>query len=145
MTTTTLADALEREHRDIDAGIEAFINGSSDEATLAASLDALRRHIYLEEAFLFPPLRQAGMIGPIFVMVRDHGQMWQTMDAVGAGAPVGPLLQQLVVQLEDHNDKEEQILYTQADQVLSADASAELVEFLASGRLPDGWVCEAVR
>lgn len=145
MTTTTLADALEREHRDIDAGIEAFIAGTGDDATLANCLEALRRHIYLEEVYLFPPLRQAGMIGPIFVMIRDHGQMWRTMDAVGTGSPVTPLLQQLVDQLEDHNAKEEQILYTQADSILSAAASDELVEFFASGRLPAGWVCEGAR
>jgi len=27
--------------------------------------------------FLFPPLRDAGMVAPVFVMLREHGQMWR--------------------------------------------------------------------
>lgn len=40
----------------------------------------LRRYIYLEEAFVFPPIRKAGMIMPIFVMTREHGELWRTTD-----------------------------------------------------------------
>ena len=53
-----------------------------------------------------------------------------------------PLLTELAAQLERHNTKEEPILYPQADLVLSAAATVELREFLASGRMPDGWVCQ---
>ena len=156
MTIGTLATALEREHRQIDAGIEEFTSrlagGETTAEPLLAALRALRRHIYLEEAILFPPLRDAGMVGPIFVMLREHGEMWQTMDALdaalaenSAGTSVLPLCARLVPQLETHNTKEEPILYTQADSVLSDAASASLQDFLETGAMPEGWVCERAR
>lgn len=82
----TLSAALEREHHEIDAGLEAFLDGLDsgevrrDELTRAA--DALRRHIYLEEEILFPPIRDAGLVPPILVMLREHGEIWQTLDAL---------------------------------------------------------------
>ncbi len=154
MTADTLQAALEREHRAIDGGIEAYLAGLSagagDTAPLTEALDALRRHIYLEEAFLFPPIREAGMTMPIFVMQREHGQLWRLMDrldglvADGAGDTVGlgDTCRELLAELEHHNDKEEPIIYTVADSTLSADAATRLARFIADGRTPDGWVCD---
>jgi iron-sulfur cluster repair protein YtfE (RIC family) len=142
----TLAVALEREHREIDGGIEAFLDGSADGAeALSRATRALRRHIYLEEAFLFPPLREAGMVAPIFVMLREHGELWRTMEEIereeaGSDALRG-LCRQLLAQLEKHNSKEEPILYPHADSVLTASAGAELRAFLQTGGMPGGWVC----
>lgn len=144
----TLAEALEREHREIDEGIGEFLSEPRQTAALTGAMGALRRHIYLEEQFLFPPLREAGMIAPIFVMLREHGEMWTSLAALDAGLAAGdrarPLsdeARELLGRLEAHNTKEEQILYSQADSVLTAAASAELLGFIATGRLPDGWVC----
>ncbi len=149
----SLAAALEREHHEIDDEIEQFTAklaaGSVEAAPIRHAATALRRHIYLEEVFLFPPLRDAGMVAPIFVMLREHGQLWRTLDAIEAELAFDPdqatlqkLSKELVVQLEHHNPKEEQILYPQADLTLDTDAAAQLAEFLKSGALPDGWVCE---
>lgn len=156
MDVETVAAALEREHHEIDAGVEAFMaklaDGEPDHEPLARAVAALRRHIYLEEEVLFPPLRAAGLIAPVFVMVREHGQMWQTLDKLDtetAGglvpASVVGLLRDLQDQLRVHNPKEEQILYPQADQALTETATAELRALLDAGRLPEGWVCQAVR
>lgn len=153
MVNESLAEALEREHREIDEGIEAFAVGmaaaQSRPEPLRQAIYALRRHIYLEERFLFPALREVGLVAPVFVMLREHGQIWNTLDAlaldVSAGAADASTLntcRELAVQLQHHNLKEERILYPQADQVLSASAQAELKAFLDSGELPDGWVCE---
>ena len=151
--TQTLAEALTKEHADIDAGIEAFTSaraagGSSTDGMLAA-IAAQRRHIYLEEAILFPPLRKAGMFAPVMVMLSEHGKMWHVMDALepllrdGADdSGVVGLCQELVDLLAAHNPKEEQILYAQADSALAFPADAQLREFLSSGEMPDGWVCE---
>jgi regulator of cell morphogenesis and NO signaling len=113
---------------------------------------ALRRHIYLEEEFLFPPLRAAGLVMPVFVMVREHGQMWKVLDALdgelgdgAVGASVADLLRDLQEQLAAHNPKEEQILYPQTEQALTVAAQAELRELLDTGRTPEGWVCEALQ
>lgn len=155
MAVETVAAALEREHEEIDAGIETFVaapDGERDPEPLARAVAALRRHIYLEEEFLFPPLREAGMIAPVFVMVREHGQMWRILDALDAeladgvaAASVADLLRELQEQLQAHNPKEERILYPQVDQALSPVAGAQLRALLDLGRLPDGWVCQAVR
>jgi iron-sulfur cluster repair protein YtfE (RIC family) len=149
----SLADALEREHHEIDRGIEAFAAGpvtrDRDAEPLRAAIRALRRHIYLEEEFLFPPLREAGLVAPVFVMLREHAQMWTTLDALerelDTGAAGLTLCHQLIIQLQHHNTKEEKILYPQADQVLTASASTRLKAFLAAGELPTGWVCAKAR
>ena len=153
MGAETLAAALEREHHEIDGGIESFAaglaSGEGGTAPVVRAMESLRRHIFLEEQLLFPPLREAGMMAPVLVMLREHGEIWQTLEQLDTalaenarGSAVPPLLTELAAQLERHNTKEEPILYPQADLVLSAAATAELREFLASGRMPDGWVCQ---
>ena len=88
MPANSLAAVLEREHHDIDNGIEAFAAllaaGEVDAEPLRRAAGALRRHIYIEEALVFPPLRDAGLVAPVFVMLREHGQLWRTLDALDA-------------------------------------------------------------
>ena len=152
MESETLGAALEREHREIDGGIEAFIEGlpegKDQTEPLLRSVNGLRRHIYLEEEFLFPPLREAGMMVPLFVMLRQHGELWQAMDALGTlldahsdSDALEASCRALLELLDQHNSKEEPIIYPQADRVLTADASAELGAFLEAGTMPDGWIC----
>jgi iron-sulfur cluster repair protein YtfE (RIC family) len=153
MAEQTLASALEREHREIDAGIDEFVagleSGTAAPGPMARAMAGLRRHIYLEEEFLFPPMRTGGLMAAIFVMVREHGQMWRLMDALDRQladgsdpAAVLDTCQQLIGELKAHNPKEEQIIYPQADGALNGAASEELKAFLASGTMPDGWVCK---
>ncbi len=148
MRTGSLAAALEREHHEIDDGISAFTASPGDWEPLARAIDALRRHIYLEEEFLFPLLHQAepGLAAPIFVMLREHAQIWSTLDwldrAAEDGASTGLTLgKRLTVQLLHHNLKEEKILYPRADDLLTPSAADRLRVFLGSGELPEGWVC----
>ncbi len=152
MTIGTLAAALEREHREIDEGIAAFLaeqdDGRGETEPLTRAIAALRRHIFLEEEFLFPPLSDAGMVAPVFVMLREHGEIWDTIDVLEAqleadpgGAAMAEICEQLLARLERHNAKEEPILYPQADDVLSESASASLEAFLAAGEMPAGWIC----
>lgn len=78
----TIAAALEREHRDIDGCVEAFLDDPAGAAdVLRTGLAALRRHIYLEEAFLFPPLRAAGPGDARPGDATEHGQLWRLMTA----------------------------------------------------------------
>lgn len=152
MESETLAGALEREHREIDGGIETFsaalAQGRYDAEPLLRATAGLRRHIYLEEEFLFPPLKTAGLMIQVFAMLRQHGELWRAMDALDAqlGDDVGSELllascRELLAQLNTHNKIEEPVIYPQVDAALSAPASEELSAFLASGRMPDGWVC----
>ncbi|MGH3558677.1 MAG: hemerythrin domain-containing protein [Mycobacterium sp.] len=148
-----LSVVLERQHREIDSGISTFIEkidaGSVQPELLAAALEALRRHLYLEEIFLFPPIREAGMVMPIFVMMREHGELWRTMctltDLLADGADSEQLrdtCRQLLGQLDQHNSKEEPVIYPHADTDLPPQVSAELDRFIQTGRIPDGWICQ---
>jgi hemerythrin-like domain-containing protein len=165
-----LAAALESEHREVDAGIEEFLEqageapaglgrGALRPQSLRTAMEALRRHIYLEEEFLFPPIRAAGMVMPIMVMVREHGALWRAMDELDdelTGAPAEAAGQadrdrrdrilagcrELLALLDRHNAKEEPIIYPRSACDLSDAERADLAEFLRRGRTPDGWVCQ---
>ncbi|MCK9519231.1 MAG: hemerythrin domain-containing protein [Dehalococcoidia bacterium] len=152
MANETLGAALEREHREIDEGFDAFTAGLAlgevRKEPLHNAIEALRRHIYLEEEFLFPSLRAAGMVAPVFVMLREHGEIWRLLEQLEAAIEAGPvgepvlgLCRQLAAALETHNMKEEHILYPRADGVLEETENAKLVEFLSAGRMPGDWAC----
>ncbi|BBY83686.1 hemerythrin domain-containing protein [Mycolicibacterium pulveris] len=155
--SATLSAALEHEHRVIDRGIEIFADGANSRApsnvtaeqrdALVNAVEVLRRHIYLEEEYLFPPLRAAGMVGPVMVMVHEHAQMWPLLDQIeesladGNAATAAQLCRELLAQLGSHNWKEERILYPQADDTLSAADRDELSELVATAQVPEDWVC----
>lgn len=154
MTEETVAAALEREHNEIDAQIAEFVAGLKvgevRAEPIARATAALKRHIYIEEAFLFPPMRSGGLTMPIFVMIREHGDIWRMMDvlaqlvAAGSDLPAArEVCDQMVVALESHNVKEEAVIYPQAEGAFSAEAEEEMKRFLATGSTPDGWVCQA--
>lgn len=147
----SLSTLLENEHHEIDSGIESFLEGLARGETrmpaLTRAVAALRRHIYLEEEFLFPPLRAAGMLAPVLVMLREHGEIWRTLDALEGLDPdrEGDLVREhcdeLLHLLGAHNAKEEPIIYPQGDLVLSEEARHELGELIERGSMPQGWAC----
>lgn len=150
MGTESLAEALEREHHEIDEGIAAFAASSGDPGPLARAIGALRRHIHLEEEFLFPLLGEAepALGAPVFVMLREHAEIWALLDALErdqGGGTGHALCRQLASQLMHHNLKEERVLYPRADAVLPPAAASRLRAFLGSGELPEGWVCVKAR
>jgi len=157
MGDDTVAGVLTREHREIDAGIEAFLagldRGEVDRPALGSAFAALRRHIYIEEEFLFPPVREAGLMMPVMVMLREHAELWQQMariDALLEDRPVADdatvrRCRELLGQLDQHNMKEEPIIYPHAALDLSEAQLAEVAGLLASGRTPEGWVCAGLR
>lgn len=156
MGIKTLASALEREHQQIDRGIESFTSGSAagEPPSLSSAIQALRRHIYLEEEFLFPPLRDGapGLSATVLLMLREHGQLWDVLDQLEReiitnrnGEKALRLCHQLAGLLSMHHRAEEQTLYAQADDLLTKPAEVRLRGFLAYARLPEGWACEKAR
>lgn len=153
--TGSLDSLLAHDHRDIDDGIRVGLDGAdgADLDGLTVALGALRRHIYAEEELLFPPLRDAGLVGPILVMVREHAQMWQLLDSLegllGADTVDPDALRatraELFELLQRHNPKEETILYPQADAVLTPSRASQVRAFIASEEPPEGWVCQGLR
>jgi len=143
-----LSEALILEHHQIDEGIEQYV-ATGDIEPLRTAFEALRRHIYLEEEFLFPPIRAAGLLMPILVMIREHGALWQRMDAIDSaladGHDTAGDCRELLARLDDHNSKEEPIVYPHVDSDLSPEQAAGLDRFLQEGTLPDDWICEALR
>ncbi len=165
-TGAALAEALTHEHHEIDAGIGAFA-ASLDAAAaggdpievdvLRGALDGLRRHIYLEEVFLFPPIRAAGLMMPIMVMLREHAELWQRMDRIeqlvdaqsadpaesaDRRTTLITTCRELLALLDQHNSKEEPIIYPRAGVDLSGKQREELATLLQTGRTPEGWVCQ---
>lgn len=137
--------ALEREHRDIDDCLSDYLSDPSLTDVLLTGLHALKRHIYLEEEFLFPPLRDAGLTMPVQVMIREHGELWRLTDALesqmGDPEAAAATASKLAALLDLHNSKEEPMLYPHAGTALTSQAAEQLEIFLGMGSLPHGWVC----
>ncbi|MEZ5608559.1 MAG: hemerythrin domain-containing protein [Burkholderiaceae bacterium] len=143
MNQSTPSALLEQQHRRIDEGIKAALKGTAPRAVLVEALLLLREHIHLEEAVLFPPLERAGLTMPIFVMQREHGQMWPLIQALtdaGDDARWQGAGRELFQMLQIHNPKEEQILYRAADELAQRDDGA-LIQALQAAQMPAGWVC----
>lgn len=157
-----IAAALTEEHRAIDADIELSVgrmaSASAEDLTqstqpLIDAIELLRRHIYIEEHFLFPIIREAGLAMPVFVMLREHGQIWRQLnDLSDVLADAGPdtfsseeiatRCQELLTILDAHNTKEEPVIYPRTDTDIPAEIRAELAEFLRNGTVPENWACE---
>lgn len=144
---------LEREYPDIKRGMDDFLlqRGGVTGAILGlrGSITALRRHIYLEQEFLFPPLRAAGMTGQVFAMSFEHQALWRTADQMEEQLADGsaPDMQQqtcrmLIAELDQHISKEGPIVFGHADELLTPEEQATLRDFVESALLPPGWVCQ---
>jgi regulator of cell morphogenesis and NO signaling len=144
--------ALEHDHHRIDGQFTAFTRALADDVldtdAFTRAAEALRHHIYVEEELHFPVLREAGLLAPVLVMLREHGVVWDLLDDIVAAlaegdiAAVRTVWPQLVQALERHNAKEERILYPAGDQTLPVEVGAAVVTALATGTTPPGWVCE---
>lgn len=87
---------------------------------------AMRQHFAMEEEVLFPALESAtGMRGgPTEVMRVEHAQMTRMLDAMATSiktGEIGSALEQgdtLLMMIQQHNVKEESMLYPMAEQAL---------------------------
>ena len=95
MDTALPSSLLAVQHHQIDQGVAGIVDGAGEPQALAAALKLLREHRYVEEAALFPVLAKTGLAMPVFVMKREHGQMWplicRLQDVCAAGAGAGAL------------------------------------------------------
>ncbi len=143
----TPMEALEREHHEVDAGLEYFVtHGIAGAPRLRTALAALRRHIFVEEEHLFPLLQDPALRMPLFVMLTEHRDLWRTMEEIdaamecaGAGDRLHVLGRTLLAQLDRHNSKEEPIIYAEAATSLTPEESARLTEVVATATVPAGW------
>ncbi len=132
---SNIKDYMTQDHRDCDeifSQMEEAVANKSDDAIskFEEFYDALTNHFKMEEMVLFPQFEQkTGMIqGPTQVMVMEHEQMRgllsQMVEAIGAkdDDKFFGLSETLMILMQQHNMKEEQMLYTMIQQHLGSDA-----------------------
>lgn len=140
-----LAAFFEQDHRDCDArwvDVEELLDTLDVEAARLAwqKFNAgMRRHIAMEEEVLFPALESAtsmGGSGPTAMMRMEHQQMRGLLDQIESAMESGDAEQAmdigdtLLMLVQQHNIKEEDMLYPMAENVLAGswDKLAALLE-----------------
>ena len=132
-----VAEFLAAEHRQCDDYFAA-----AEEAAHAADLTdcrirfqqfqaAMERHFHQEEDALFPAFEQAtgNTMGPTRVMRLEHQQIRDALAEMSNALASGDLedylgqAETLLILMQQHNIKEEQILYPMCDQILGAAAA----------------------
>ena len=144
---TSIHDFLAPDHQrcdDLFADAEAAAaNGEWTEASTKFGLfqDALLHHFGMEEEVMFPAFETAtGMtMGPTEVMRSEHRQMTdllaQMADAAARQDGDGFLgdAETLLIIMQQHNMKEEQMLYRMADQALAGEVENVLERMRSMG------------
>lgn len=135
-----ISDFMTNNHRDCDnlfAVAEESV-GAGKWPKAQTEFDAFRsemaRHLGMEEDVLFPAFdHKTGMeMGPTHVMRSEHNQMRKLIDdmaaKVGAKDADGylGLSETLMVLMQQHNMKEEQMLYRMMDQTFGGEAGSLL-------------------
>ncbi|MBF8270449.1 MAG: hemerythrin protein [Gammaproteobacteria bacterium] len=133
---TTITEYMTGVHRHCDEILaELEVAVSEDDWDKAARLSAdflqaMEHHLTMEETVLFPAFEQkTGMIGgPTMIMREEHRQMrelFQQLQWALDGKASGEFLdttETLLILMQQHNIKEEGILYPMSDQHLGTDA-----------------------
>lgn len=127
-----ISQYMTQDHRACDerfaAAEEAVGSGDWDSAATQFETfqQVMERHLGLEEETLFPEFEQAmgSAVGPTQVMRLEHqqmrdliGQMAAALHSRDADGYLG-LSETLLIMMQQHNVKEEQILYPMTDEVL---------------------------
>jgi iron-sulfur cluster repair protein YtfE (RIC family) len=141
--TQSVTEYLAADHRRIDAviaDIGAMIEDNELERadSCFGDLDAaLRRHIHIEEEILFPIFEAAvGLSGPTSVMRFEHRKIEGWLDELkgalfeSSRPRASTAMAELVQVLEQHNHKEEAVLYPRTDAALSPAERRDLVSRL---------------
>ena len=137
---TSIRQFLSNDHRHCDdcfAAVEQALAADNPDAAGQAFgqfRDALLAHFTAEEETLFPAFEaQTGMtMGPTRVMRVEHAQMRELLAEADAALRAGQhddyreIADTLLIMMQQHNMKEENVLYPMCDEHLAADAAAVL-------------------
>jgi len=140
-----LVDFFSQDHRDCDArwaDVEELLDTEDIEAARPAwqkYLAGMRRHIAMEEEVLFPAMESASGMpegGPTAVMRLEHSQIKALLEQIDETIASGDCEQALEVGdtllmlVQTHSAREEEVLYPMAENLLSGQWS-ELAARLA--------------
>jgi hemerythrin-like domain-containing protein len=128
----SIRELMTENHRLCDryfAAVEQAVADSSWEkagAEFGRFQEAMQKHLDIEESLLFPAFEErTGMrMGPTQVMRGEHAQMRELMAAAGAALEerdadeYAGYAETLLIMTQQHNMKEENILYPMCDQHL---------------------------
>ena len=132
-----IKEFMAKDHKDCDQLFAAAENAASkgdwDSAgeSFEAFINAMERHLGVEEEELFPAFEaETGVtMGPTEMMRMEHDQMRtlfaEMRDALNSkhSDDYLSISDTLLILMQQHNIKEEQILYTMMDQRLTEDSS----------------------
>ncbi|MFP5507450.1 MAG: hemerythrin domain-containing protein [Gammaproteobacteria bacterium] len=135
---STILDFLGSDHRACDdlfasAEAEAAQNNWDSARSLFDQFgQAMARHLAMEEDGLFPAFEaRTGMrAGPTEMMRMEHAQMRELLQAMAGAVAAGNrdsylgLSETLNMLMQQHNLKEENMLYPMSDRVLGADSDS---------------------
>ena len=134
---TTIAEFMTAEHKACDYKFadaeEAALadNWSKAEAAFNTFRDDMARQFRMEEDVLFPTLKSAGgPSGPVHIMLMEHAQIKELLKQMGAAVErkdtqeYGGLSETLLMVMQQHNNKEEHILYPIMDEILANNREA---------------------
>ena len=152
----SISELLESEHRWVDGQFQQFrqdlAEGRINKEPFQKAAKVLHRHIFIEEEILFPEVEAYGLVGPTTMMAHEHGAICRFLDEIQgliqsntSPGRIADAFNALHSLLGEHNIKEEQVLYPTADQLLSQDDVAKVVQQLKTAEAPAGWKCRAHR
>ena len=131
-----IKEFMAQDHKDCDQLFVDAENAASAEDWITATqafnefINVMERHLVIEETELFPAFEEAtGMtMGPTEMMRMEHGQMRElfgemreAVEQKNSDDYLGTA-ETLLILMQQHNMKEEQILYNMMDQHLSSDS-----------------------
>lgn len=139
---STIKSYMTQDHRDCDELFSALENSVADgkweeaKGRFPEFNDAMIRHFRMEEEVMFPVFEQkTGFVGgPTYVMTMEHNQMRQILEELSSALInedrnrfLG-LSETFMILVQQHNMKEEQMLYNMIDMHLRDENDAIMSE-----------------
>jgi iron-sulfur cluster repair protein YtfE (RIC family) len=145
---STIVDFLGSDHRacdDLFASAEAAVaqkNWDSARSLFERFQAAMAHHLAMEEEILFPAFeaRTGNSMGPTQVMRMEHEQMRSLLQDMASAVAASNqsrylgLSETLNMLMQQHNLKEENMLYPMSDQVLGGEREAVILAMEAIAR-----------
>lgn len=148
---TTAGKRMEQDHYFIDSCFTAFADaarrGRIARFPLEDAIRRVRHHFWVEEESVFPVLMHT-LPGPVMVMLRQHGAIWDHLDELEAFCDDGDPDPDLALavygalrqEMDRHNATEDSVLYAGMDDALGEDLARPVLNALAT-EMPAGWRC----